>query len=99
MKYVKFAMALGMLASLICCDRCDKKAEVPKKEEISSPATDGGKSASPSDAGAKIDMDGGKTSSLDGSVHVFDAAVISIDASTEETTEDAESGPSDLNRG
>ena len=99
MKFVKLAMVLGMLASLIYCGKCEKTEETPKKESGAPSSVDGGKTSSPSDAGASLDLDGGKTSSLDGSVHIFDAAVISIDASTEEIQEEAESGPSELNRG
>ena len=101
MKFVKLAMVLGMLASLIYCGKCEKKDETPKKEAIPS-SSDGGNesgSSAPSDGGSSVDLDAGKTSSLDGSFHVFDAAVISIDASVEDHDEDVESGPSELNRG
>ena len=99
MKLVKLAMVLGMLASLVYCGKCEKTEETPQKESETPSSVDGGGDSSPSDAGASVDLDGGKTSSLDGSVHIFDAAVVSIDASIEEIQEEAESGPSDLNHG
>jgi len=100
MKYLGLGLFLGSLCTLLYCDKCGE-ATPADGGEISTPA-DSGAAAPPTDAGSASLRDSGVSPPTDGSVHIFDAAHIDLDASSAvdyDSGSGAEAGVEDVNHG